>query len=109
VNTSKALTILHNYTPEKLNSMNANLDRYSAATIRKHNWIIPMYESFCQHVAANPWPIEANTVGNFLAFLGKEVCLANSSLTDVVVPGLKRIHKDKTGRNLLFIHLLVNF
>jgi hypothetical protein len=92
-----------NYTPEKLKSLSSSLERYSPATLRKDEWVIAMYEKFCLYLETEPWPIQAALCGNFLVFLRQEVKLAHSTISSVIVPGLKRVNKVKTGKTYFFI------
>jgi hypothetical protein len=84
-----------------MNSMSRNLKKYSDSTIRKHHWVLSMYEEFCnvaEVAVEDQWPLQEKHVADFLTVLGERVNLANSSLSDVVVPSLKRINQDKAGK-----------
>jgi hypothetical protein len=94
---SRAVKLLNNYTPEKLRSLNSSLEKYAPATIKKHHWVITMYEEYCNYLETPMWPVNSDICANFLTFLRQEVKLAYSSLVSVVVPGLKRVNKEKTG------------
>jgi hypothetical protein len=102
---SKAVRILGNYTPEKLRSLHSSLQKYAPATLNKHHWVITMYAEYCTYLEAEAWPIQPEICANFLTFLRQEVKLAYSSITSIVVPGLKRVNKEKTGKIFCFYNI----
>jgi hypothetical protein len=100
---SKAVQVIGNFTPEQLRSQRAKFN-YAPSTLEKHPWITTMYEKYCvQWEAEIMWPIQPEVCENFLLFLFNHGKLACSSIRCVVVPGLKRINKEKTGLILCLI------
>jgi hypothetical protein len=96
--------MLSSFKPDELNNLYTNSKKYAASTLHKHKWVTPMYEGYCEYVKQdNMWPIQALTAGNFITYLGTKVCLAESSLSDVVIASLKRINYEKTGKLNYFI------
>lgn len=69
---------------------------YSESTLRKHIWVIQLYEAFSARARIRPWPLKAENVGWFVRFLGLEAKYAYGSISDVIVPSMKRINLQKT-------------
>ena len=66
--------------------------RYSPSTLKKHDWVIKLYEAFSEHAGIDAWPLHGVNVAWFIRFLGLEAKYAVSSIEDVIMPSLKRLH-----------------
>lgn len=66
--------------------------RYSPSTLKKHDWVIKMYEAFSERASIDAWPLHGVNVAWFIRFLGLEAKYAVSSIEDVIMPSLKRLH-----------------
>jgi hypothetical protein len=71
--------------------------RYCESTLRKHSWVIKLFEAFSCRSLIPAFPLNADSVGWFIRFIGIETRLAIGSIEDVIIPSLKRIHRERTG------------
>jgi hypothetical protein len=71
--------------------------RYAPSTLRKHAWVLRLYEGFCSTSRAAPWPLQGRKVSAFLRFLAQDAGYALGSIEDVMAPALKRLHQEHTG------------
>ena len=99
----RALELL---TPERLLVISEPGPMYSKATLAKHPWAVALYESFVRKASIDtgnsiePWPLTAEALVPCIRFLGIDAEYALTSLQDVVVPSLLRVHYLKTGTQL---------
>lgn len=88
---------LSTITTERFYSYKSLGPTYSESTLKKHEWVITMFENFCARSLRPAWPLEAENCGHFIRFAGIEAKYAYGSLSDVVVPSMKRLHIEKTN------------
>ena len=55
---------------ERFMDLAASGARYSPSTLKKHDWVIKLYEAFCERAAIEPWPLDPSCTGWFIRFLG---------------------------------------
>lgn len=88
---------LHTLTPQLLESLLSTGARYSESTIKKHSWVIRLYEGFMKnYLKVEPWPLDPVSSAAFIRFLGLHIKYAVSSIEDVIIPSLKRINIEKS-------------
>ena len=96
--TSRSLRMdgaLENIGNERLEELFAVGARYSESTLKKHIWVEKLYVGFAKVAEFEPWPLEPRSAAGFIRFLGLEAKYAVGSIEDVVIPSLKRMHKEK--------------
>jgi len=67
--------------------------KYAPETIRKHIWVNGIYSQFCVELRREAWPLTPTTVSAFIRFLAYNAHYKISSIEDVIIPSLKRIHE----------------
>jgi hypothetical protein len=87
-------------TPERLEVLMAPGPQYSPTTLRKHPWSISMYEGFTHTFGFEPWPMDGQVAAGFVRFLGLEAKYAIGTISDVVMPGLKRVNMERCGERV---------
>jgi hypothetical protein len=92
--------VLDEISDEQLHSLAGIGPRYSESTLRKHVWVQKIYEAFSKRSNIDCWPLKGKNVTWFIRFLGLEVNYAIGSIEDVIIPSLKRIHRQSTGREV---------
>lgn len=71
--------------------------RYSDSTLKKHIWVNKLYLSFSERSGIVPFPLNARHAAWFIRMIGLEAGYAVGSIEDVIIPSLKRIHRERTG------------
>ena len=75
--------------------------RYSGSTMAKHKWVKKIYEGFVfSQGRQQAWPLEATIAAAFVRFAGLCAGYAFSSLEDVIVPSMKRIHEEVSNNRV---------
>jgi 3-methyladenine DNA glycosylase AlkC len=95
---TRAEVALTTISADKMSSLLTVGARYSESTIKKHSWVIRIYEGFCQALNISAWPLDKVYASGFVRFLGLEAKYAIGSIEDVIIPSLKRLHMEKTDQ-----------
>lgn len=74
--------------------------KYSESTLKKHKWAFTIYQGFCSVLGVEEWPMDGIVVSAFIRFIRLEVGYAIGSIEDVIIPSLKRMNKEETGKDL---------
>ena len=94
-NSTRASLALAAISAGRLEELMSTGPRYAQSTLRKHTWVIKLYESFTSAFDVEPFPLNAVVASGFVRFLGLEAKYAVGSIEDVIVPSLKRLHVER--------------
>jgi len=90
-------TALEALSDEKFFALACTGPRYSESTLKKHIWVIKLYQAFSERSGIVPFPLDARHAAWFIRMIGLEADYAVGSIEDVIIPSLKRIHREMTG------------
>lgn len=97
----KANQILNNMNEELYNTIynfGNDTKKYCESIEKKHAWVLNYYTNFCNQFNNNIlFPLEKSNTTRFIFFCGKVVQLSFNTIENIIVPSLKRLHKDALG------------
>ncbi|KAL6053045.1 hypothetical protein QOT17_018219 [Balamuthia mandrillaris] len=98
----RALQMLDSLTPELIAQLTAACSRWSPSTLRKHAWAHLIWRGYCSRYGWPDFPLNPSVhhPGSFVEWLVKHVKYALSSVIDVIMASLYRIHQEKTGKEV---------
>ena len=70
---------------------------YAEATIRKDRWVDRLWRAYCERIECDPYPVEKDAAIGFLRVLGEANGVARKTISQVIFPGLMRLHESHTG------------
>lgn len=97
---TRAETAMSTMSEEDFSRLMSTGARYSASTLRKHTWVIKIYEPFTKAYEYAAWPMHPMVGSAFINFMSMTAKYAISSIEDVVIPSLKRLNIEKTGKEI---------
>ena len=66
----RAIQGLTTLTPERIAELMTPGPQYAASTILKHQWVLLMYDGWCEGIDTVGFPLEKNIVAGFIKYLG---------------------------------------
>ncbi|KAL6075650.1 hypothetical protein QOT17_003345 [Balamuthia mandrillaris] len=100
---SRVITLMNRLTEERWTELTAVTSRWSPSTQRKHAWTLTIWEAHCAHhkcLPALPLNLQRHNVGAFVQWLILDVGYALSSVRDVMIASLYRLHDESIQQQL---------
>ena len=87
-------------TPQRMHALREQVSKIRSWKVKKNDWALSLFIPFCEKMDVQPFPLDVETVKNFVTFLALDCELVFESIRNSLWPALIRLHAEHTKTDL---------